>query len=272
MSTTFPRTVEEAVAALAASAKPLVVGGGTLCVPALVRGEIVPTDVVDLGRAGLDTIVDGPVVEIGALVSYQQLITSPVVRRELPLLHRLACGITGGIQIRHQGTLVGALCAARPQSDVPTAAVALRAEVLVRGATGTRTVPAERFLAGPMTPDLASDELVVGVRIPKCPDGTGYVKHKFAESSWPVVTAAALPGRIVLGGVAGTPQVVPLPAGVTASATVRAAVTHHLATLPVEHRWTDLRAPWEYRRRVAPEIAVRAVEQAALVAQVEEAR
>lgn len=268
MSTTFPRTVAAAVEALAAGTKPLVVGGGTLCVPALVRGEIVPTDVVDLGRAGLDTIIDGPEVEIGALVSYQQLITSPVVRRALPLLNRLASGITGGVQIRHQGTLVGALCAARPQSDAPTAAVALRAEVLVRSATGTRTVPAERFLAGPMTPDLAPDELVVGVRIPACPDGTGYVKHKFAESSWPVVTAAAVPGRVVLGGVAGTPQVVPLPAGTT----VRAAVGEHLAALPVEHRWTDLRAPWEYRRRVAPEIAARAVAQAAQVEQGEEAR
>ncbi|MCF7553597.1 MFS transporter [Pseudonocardia sp. WMMC193] len=106
------------------------------------------------------------------------------------------------VGVRGAGTLVGALCAARPQSDAPTAAVALRAEVLVRSATGTRTVPAERFLAGPMTPDLAPDELVVGVRIPACPDGTGYVKHKFAESSWPVVTAAAVPGRVVLGGVA----------------------------------------------------------------------
>jgi carbon-monoxide dehydrogenase medium subunit len=257
VSTTFPRTVEEAVATLARSVKPLIVGGGTLCVPALVRGEIVPSDVIDLGRAGLDTIVDGPSVELGALVSYQQLITSPVVRQGLPLLHRLASGITGGIQIRHQGTLVGALCAARPQSDVPAAVVALRAEVLVRSATGARTVAVDRFLAGPMTPDLAPDELVVGVRIPKNPEGTGYVKHKFAESSWPVVTAAAIPGLVVLGGVAGTPQVVPLPAGVT----VRAAVAEHLAALPAEHRWTDLRAPWEYRRRVAPEIAERAVRQ-----------
>ncbi|GAA1860005.1 FAD binding domain-containing protein [Pseudonocardia ailaonensis] len=262
MSTTFARTVDEAVAALAASEKPLVVGGGTLCVPALVRGEIVPADIVDLGRAGLDTIVDGPSVELGALVSYQQLLTSPVVRRELPLLHRLASGITGGIQIRHQGTLVGALCAARPQSDVPAAAVALRAEVMVRSAAGTRRVPVERFLAGPMTPDLASGELVVGVRIPRSPGTNGYVKHKFAESSWPVVTAAAVPGRVVLGGVAGTPQVVPIPGAATDGASVRSAVADHLAALGAEHRWTDLRAPWEYRRRVAPEIAARAVEQA----------
>ncbi|MFC4951136.1 FAD binding domain-containing protein [Pseudonocardia sp. GCM10023141] len=258
MSTTFARSVDEVVAALATSPKPLVVGGGTLCIPALVRGEIVPTDIVDLGRAGLDTIVDGPAIELGALVSYQQLITSPVVRRGLPLLHRLASGITGGLQIRHQGTLVGALCAARPQSDVPAAVVALQAEVLVRSAWGARTVPVERFLVGPMTPHLAPQEFVVGVRIPKSPERTGYVKHKFAESSWPVVTAAAVPGRVVLGGVAGTPQVVPLPAGVT----VRTAVADHLASLPPGERWTDLRAPWEYRRRVAPEIAVRAVEQA----------
>lgn len=256
MSTTFARSVDEAVAVLAASAKPLVVGGGTLCVPALARGEIVPADVVDLGRTGLDTIVDGPVVELGALVSYQQLITSRAVREGLPLLHRLASGITGGIQIRHQGTVVGALCAARPQSDVPAALVALGAEVRVRSAAGGRTVPVERFLVGPMAPDLRPGELVVGVRIPKCPTGTGYVKHKFAESSWPVVTAAAVPGRVVLGGVAGTPQTILF------GRSVRQAVVAHLDALPAEERWSDLRAPWEYRRRVAPEIAVRAVERA----------
>ncbi|GAA4708142.1 FAD binding domain-containing protein [Pseudonocardia yuanmonensis] len=260
MNTTFARSVDEAVAALAASvaagAKPLVVGGGTLCVPALVRGGPAATDIVDLGRAGLDTLAGGPVVELGALVSYQQLITSPEVRAGLPMLHRMASGITGGIQIRHQGTLVGALCAARPQSDALAVLVALDAEVVVRSVAGTRIVRAGRFLTGPAAPDLAPDELVTGLRISLRPRGTAYIKHKFAESSWPVVTAAAAAGRVVLGGVAGTPQVVPVPAG----AAVRAAVADHLAALPAEQRWADLRAPWEYRRRVAPEIAARAVE------------
>jgi CO/xanthine dehydrogenase FAD-binding subunit len=260
MSTTFARSLDEAVTALAASvaagAKPLVVGGGTLCVPGLLRGELVATDIVDLGRAGLHTITGGPVIELDALVSYQQLITSPAVRAGLPMLHRMASGITGGIQIRHQGTLVGSLCAARPQSDAPAVLVALEAEAVIRSVAGARTVRAADFLTGPMAPDLAPDELVTGLRIALRPSRTGYVKHKFAESSWPVITAAAVPGRVVLGGVAGTPQVVPLPAG----AAVRAAVADHLAALPTEQRWADLRAPWEYRRRVAPEIAARAVE------------
>lgn len=265
MSTTFARSAAEAAVVLARivadGGKPLLVGGGTLCVPALVRGEVPATDVVDLGRAGLDLVEDepdGPGLRLGALVTYQQLITSPAVRDGLPVLHRMASGITGGIQIRHQGTLGGSLCAARPQSDAPAVLVALGAEVTVRSAAGSRTVTAADFLTGPGAPGLAPDELVTDLRIPLRPRGAGYVKHKFAESSWPVVTAAAvLPERVVLGGVAGTPLTVPLTA--TGEAAVRAAVVDRLAALPVERRWSDVRAPWDYRQRVAPDIAVRAV-------------
>ncbi|MDL5160513.1 FAD binding domain-containing protein [Actinomycetospora termitidis] len=260
MTTTFARSLDEALTALAesaaAGAKPVVVSGGTLCVPAMVRGELDAADVVDLGRTGLNTLAVGSVIELGALVSYQQVISSPRVRAELPLLHRMASGITGGIQIRNQGTLVGALCAARPQSDALAVLVALQAEAVVVSASGTRTAPVADLLVSPGTTHLAADELVAGLRIPACLHGTGYVKLKFAESSWPVVTAAAVQDRVVLGGVAGTPQVVPLPS----RREVRAAVVDHLDALPTEHRWADLRAPWAYRRRVAPEIAARAVE------------
>ncbi len=54
----FPQTPEDAASVLERitrlGGKPVVVGGGTLTVPALVRGELLPTDVVDLGRTGLD--------------------------------------------------------------------------------------------------------------------------------------------------------------------------------------------------------------------------
>lgn len=262
MTTTFAGSADEAAHTLAGivtgGGTPLVVGGGTLCVPALVRGELSATDLVDLGRAGLDRIDDGDAICLGALVSYQQLITSDVVRKALPMLHRMASGITGGIQIRHQGTLTGALCAARPQSDALAVLVALAAQVVVRSATGTRTVAAEDFLLGPGTPGLGPDEFVTGLRLPRREGRTGYLKHKFAESSWPVVTAAVvLPDHVVLGGVADTPLTVPLPSG--SGSAIRDAVADGVAALPADRRWSDVRAPWEHRRRVAPEIAVRAV-------------
>jgi CO/xanthine dehydrogenase FAD-binding subunit len=245
---------------------PLIVGGGTLTVPALVRGDITATHVVDLGKADLDGIEyrEGA-VEFGALASYQQVLESAQVCRDLPLLHRLCAGITGGIQIRNQGTIVGALCAARPQSDIPAALVALDAEVLIHSTSGTRVVDAQAFLRGAEQTDLAADEFVAAVRIPRpmqrpATAGFGYVKLKSAESSWPVVTAAAvLPGHVVLGGVAKVPQRIPLPD----LDAVRAVVAEHVDRIPPAQRWSDLRADWNYRRRVAPEVAARAVEQGA---------
>ena len=237
----------------------LLIGGGTLTVPALVRGDVLPAVVVDLGRAGMDRIeVQPDAIRIGALVCYQQLLDSESVRVRLPLLHRLCAGITGGIQIRTQGTLVGALCAARPQSDGPAALVALGAEVFIRSSGGSRVIPAGEFLRGAEDPDLGPDEFVTVIQIPVQKSGSGYVKVKFAESSWPVLTAAAMaPGHVVIGGVADVPQRIRLP--YVHYGSVREAVTEHLDQIPVARRWSDLRADWDYRRRVAPEVAARAV-------------
>ena len=237
----------------------LLIGGGTLTVPALVRGDVMPTVVVDLGRAGLDRLEVRPdAIRIGALVSYQQLLDSDGVRLHLPLLHRLCSGITGGIQIRNQGTIAGALCAARPQSDGPAALVALDAEVLIRSRDRLRVIGAREFLRGAEEPDLRPDEFVTAIRIPLQTVGSGYVKVKFAESSWPVLTAAAVvPGHVVIGGVADVPQRIPLPD--RHDGAVRALVGEHLDRIPEARRWSDLRADWDYRRRVAPEVAARAV-------------
>lgn len=269
--TVIPRS-EDAVAdvltrIVASADATLLVGGGTLTVPALVRGDVVPAVVVDLGRAGLDRIELAPdAIRIGALVSYQQLLDSDDVRLHLSLLHRLCSGITGGIQIRNQGTIVGALCAARPQSDGPSALVALDAEVLIRSRRGLRVVGAREFLRGAEEPDLGPDEFVTAIRIPVQTSGSGYVKVKFAESSWPVLTAAAVvPGHVVIGGVADVPQRISL-SGIetdteldTELDAVRATVVEHLDRIPVARQWSDLRADWDYRRRVAPEVAALAV-------------
>lgn len=244
---------------------PVVIGGGTLMVPALVRGDIDAVEVVDLGRAGLnDLLVEDGSLHLGALVCYQQLLESAEVRLRFPLLHRLCAGITGGVQIRNQGTIIGALCAARPQSDIPAALVALDADVVITSTAGPRTVTASTFLHDAGKTDLAPAEFVSAVRIAPQPGRSGYLKVKAAESSWPVVTAAAIvPGRVVLGGVARTPHPIRLTENIIGSGNdlddVRAAVTDHLDRLPAAHRWSDLRADWSYRRRIAPEVAVRAV-------------
>ncbi|WP_236792237.1 xanthine dehydrogenase family protein subunit M [Amycolatopsis sp. GM8] len=260
----YPTTADEAAGLLQTDA--VIVGGGTLTVPALTRGELNTAHVVDLGRLGLDEIVpDGTVIRLGAMVSYQQLITSALVAERLPMPHRMASGITGGIQIRHQGTVGGSACAARPNSDVPAVLVAMRAEMLLRSPAGTRRVPVDEFFLGAERADLRRGEFLTEIAVPSTPPGwtTGYYKLKFAESSWPVVTAACvLPpagsAEVTIGGVADVPLRITLPETNRTEHTV----AERISAIPTERRWSDLRADARYRARVAGEIACRAVRQA----------
>lgn len=257
----------------------LVVGGGTLTVAMLAQGILNPTHIVDLGRANLDGIdVSSKLLSIGSMVSYQKLITSPEVAELLPLLHRMANGITGGIQIRNQGTLGGAACAARPFSDAPAVLVALGAHMRLISHRGTRIVPAGDFFKKAEATALAADEILLDMRFPLHNPGvrsSGYQKLKFAESSWPVVTAACLfthglldvPAalEITIGGVGDTPLSVNLSstsADELNHAVIVRAVDEVVRNLPPERRWSDLRAGTEYRAQVAGEIAFRAFLQA----------
>ncbi|GAA3543925.1 FAD binding domain-containing protein [Amycolatopsis ultiminotia] len=265
----YPTTAEETTRLL--EAETVIVGGGTLTVPALVRGELTAHRVLDLGRLGIDRITaDGTGIHLGAMVSYQQLITSELITTRLPLLHRMASGITGGIQIRNQGTVGGAACAARPNSDVPAVLTALRTVLSLSSRSGTRRVPAGEFFLGAGRGDLRPGEFLSGLAIDVLPPQwtTGYYKLKFAESSWPVVTAACVlgpagspdPGEVVLGAVADTPLRIVLE-GVE-RAEVEHAVADRVAALPEHRRWSDVRAGSGYRTRVCAEIACRAVRRA----------
>lgn len=253
----------------------LVVGGGTLTVAMLTQGILNPTHVVDLGRANLDGIhVSSSRVGIGSTVSYQQLITSPEVAELLPLLHRMASGITGGIQIRNQGTLGGAACAARPFSDAPAVLVALGAQMRLISHRGIRIVSATDFFQGAEVNALAEDEILLDMEFPLhqlAGRSSGYQKLKFAESSWPVVTAACLYSssrldvpsalEITIGGVGDTPLSVNL-SNVSLDGPYEDVIVHAIdeavRNLPTERRWSDIRAGTEYRARVAGEIACRA--------------
>jgi carbon-monoxide dehydrogenase medium subunit len=257
--------------------KTLVIGGGTLAVPMLSQGIMRPTHVIDLGRVGADKIeVSSARIRIGSMVSYQQLITTAAVAHHMPLLHRMATGITGGIQIRNQGTLGGAACAARPQSDAPAVLVGLGAQMTLLSQRGTRVVPAHEFFQGAERTALAPDELLLDMTFPLAPIAdrpAGYYKLKFAESSWPVVTAACLLSLeasdirrsidIVIGGVSDVPLSLHLQNtsfGNPDRELITHAVSRRIQALAPDRRWSDIRAGADYRAHVAGEIAYRAVQ------------
>ncbi|MCA1221199.1 FAD binding domain-containing protein [Streptomyces sp. 8L] len=266
-----PRTVAEATTALAEAkargGRALVVGGGTIVVPQLTRREVNPTDIVDLSDLEVPRVrCNENTVRLGPAASYQSLLDTPCAERHMPLLHLMAQGITGGIQIRGQGTIIGSLVCARPFSDAPAVLVAHVAHVTLASSRGTRTVSAEQFLTGPEQPDLRPDELVTAVTLPLRPEAVshGYYKLKFAESSWPVVTCACTvladgTAEFTLGGVRGVPWRMHLSGSVARDPRrLRDAVEERMSALAEDDFWADVRADSSYRRRVAATVASRA--------------
>ena len=257
-----PESVGDATALLAdARDSAVVLGGGTWVVPEMSRGLRRPAHVVDLRRLDLaGAQPDNGHVAIGPRTTYTQLEADLNVP---PLLRTLATGITGGAQIRNQGTLGGSACYANPASDVPGALVALDATLTLSSSAGDRDVPAAEFFLGAYTTARRPDELLTAIRVARASDGErqAYVKFKLAEGSWPIVTASCVVGAggevraLVIGGAAGAPVRVDVGAGAEQD-------LERLAEQVVDaiaEPWTDSLAPGAYRKVISGVIAKRAV-------------
>lgn len=266
-----PSQIEEACALLGEHGDDAtVLGGGTMLVPIMVRGERSASHVVDLRRLGLTQITprDGE-VEIGAKATYADVLSSTALRDRAPLLPMAAAGITGGAQIRNVGTIGGSASYANPSSDVPACLVALGARMRVHGPSGAREVSAEQFFVDAFRSDLGRGEILTAIVIPEVAGSAGYYKLKLCESSWPIATAAAIVdnGRkaasVTLGGVCRTPLRIGI--GSLLDGEGRVHVTDQdlddLVREQLDELWEDELAPASYRRDVAAVVARRALEQ-----------
>ena len=141
-------TIDDAVAALASSDDAKVLGGGQSLLPVLRLRLNAPELVVDC--SGIDEIksIDGSGdrVVIGSGATHHAVMNDPAVISSVPLLAQ-ATATVADPQIRHRGTVGGALAHADPRADQPPVALALDAEFTIAGPGGRRTVPAAEFFA-----------------------------------------------------------------------------------------------------------------------------
>ena len=266
-----PSQIEEACALLDEHGDDAtVLGGGTMLLPMMVRGERSAGHIVDLRRLGLTQITprDGE-VEVGARITYTDILSSAVLRDRAPLLPIAAAGITGGAQIRNVGTIGGSASYANPSSDVPACLVGLGARMRVHGPSGAREVAAEQFFVDAFRCDLGRGEILTAIVIPDIVGRVGYYKLKLCESSWPIATAAAIGGNerqvasVTLGGVRRTPLRIELGPLLDSEGRVRISgqdLDGFVREQLVEP-WEDELAPGDYRRNVAGVVARRALEQ-----------
>lgn len=189
-----PATVDEAVAALVAGGEDAkVLGGGQSLMPVLRLRMGAPSVLVDTTRIDeLRGIADaGDAVVIGAGVTHDEVEKSAVVREHVALLAKATAAVADR-QIRHRGTLGGALAHADPAGDQPGTALALGATFTIAGPSGRRTVPAADFFVDYFTTAVGPDEILVSVSFPKVTGwGADYQKLNRTAQAWAIVGAAA---------------------------------------------------------------------------------
>lgn len=256
-----PATPEETSAILAEHAADVVVlGGGTMLLPMMNRAEVNAGHIVDLRGLGLDTITAAEdQVRIGARVTYSDLLSSALIGQGVPLLRRMARGITGGNQLRNLATVGGSACYANPSSDVPAVLVALEATLCLYGPEGDRRVPAADFFVGAFRTSVGEGEFLMSMEVPRRDVRAGYHKLKLCEGSWPIVTAAVVrDGERVMATV-GAANVTPLRFELTSYVGSDKDTVDEFVRGHVENPWTDVLADGAYRKEVSGAIVRRAV-------------
>lgn len=269
-----PTSVEEALSALAeAGDDAKVMAGGQSLLPILRMRLNAPETVVDLGRIeGLRGIRDGgDHLAIGAMTPYSDVVGSDLVREHAALLAK-AVETVADPQIRHRGTVGGALVHADPAGDVGAPVLALDATLVVVGPGGERQVAAADFFRDLFETAVGEGELLTEIRIPKHTGwGAHYEKFVRVSHQWSIVAVAATvrseggsvaEAKVGLTNMGSTPlrarsveqALVGRAAGDLASACAAAAE----GTNPP----SDLNGDADYRRHLATVLTRRAVEKA----------
>ncbi len=108
----------------------------------------------------------GGEVSIGALTTYTEIRRHALLESEFPLLG-MAARETGGVAIQNRGTIGGNIANGSPAADTPPALLVYDAMLELRSVRGARRVAYSAFHRGYKQMDLAPDELIVKVVLPR---------------------------------------------------------------------------------------------------------
>jgi CO/xanthine dehydrogenase FAD-binding subunit len=275
MTKTFaaPTSIEEALSALAAGARP-VAGGTDLVVGARQGKSPLPDALLAIHRiealGGIREEAGG--LQLGALVTHEQIVADPRVLKDFTALAD-ASAIVGSHATRAQGTIGGNVMNSSPAMDAGGALLCFDAVVTLRSVRGQRSVSMSELWTGPGTTSSAADELLVAIDIPALTPGTGscYVRLEYRRQMEIAVVGATcvvtLQGghvsnaRVAITALTPTIRRVPAAEGALvgsdggAAANDEAAWAAAAASSPI----SDVRGSAEYRLAMARVIASRAI-------------
>jgi carbon-monoxide dehydrogenase medium subunit len=170
-----------------------VLAGGQSLIPAMRFRLARPSVLVDVNgindleylRIGNGTLSVGAIARDSAVER-----ASWIGDRRWSLLHDVSRVVADPV-VRQTGTLVGSLCHNDPAGDWPATALATRAQVVVRGKAGTRTVPIDAFLVDSFTTAVSEGEIALEARFPVPDERTAGSYQKVERKVGDFATAAA---------------------------------------------------------------------------------
>jgi aerobic carbon-monoxide dehydrogenase medium subunit len=195
-----PSSIDEAVSALVEHGdEAKLLAGGHSLLPLMKLRLAAPEVVIDLGRVdglrGVSEVGDGRLA-IGAMTEHYKVMEDPLVREHCRVLADVTAKV-GDAQVRHRGTIGGALAHGDSAGDLPAVLLALGGSVMAQGPGGTREIEADDFFVDYLTTALTDDELVTEIRVPKLVGDWGWRYEKFSRvaQAWAIVGALGLVKR-----------------------------------------------------------------------------
>jgi CO/xanthine dehydrogenase FAD-binding subunit len=166
---TTPSSLADALALLDRDAgvwKPF--AGGTDLMVLLEAGKLAHRNYVNIwGLKELRGIeVTDSHITLGALTTYTDVQSHPILQSEFPMLCQ-AASETGGLAIQNRGTLGGNIVNASPAADSPPALLAYDAEIELVSTSGSRWCPYRGFHTDYKQMLIAPNELLSRIRMPR---------------------------------------------------------------------------------------------------------
>jgi CO/xanthine dehydrogenase FAD-binding subunit len=105
-------------------------------------------------------------ITLGALTTYTEIQSNPILSSEFPMLCQ-AASETGGLAIQNRGTLGGNIVNASPAADSPPALLAYDAEIELTSTNSSRWISYYGFHTGYKEMQMEPNELLTRIRLPR---------------------------------------------------------------------------------------------------------
>lgn len=204
-----PKTLKEACEILETikDKKPLILAGGT---DAMVMhrkqylsttSEYIQPYIIDINalKKEIGCIIEKgkSKAEIGALVTYTDLLESKIIAENIPIIAQASYTV-GGRQIQNMGTIGGMLGTATPAADVALALLVMDADVVLYSKNGYRKVSINEFYTDYRKTARRDNEIIVGVITDYQTQKEKYRFRKVGGRRGQVIAVTGFCGRLVL--------------------------------------------------------------------------